>query len=708
MQGQPARTDHDIRCFYPPRVKRRSKTRDPEALEARIRHLESLLGNTQQKTSQTPQPEARLYEPRTSESSPKTIPLTSTAHENLLYHGSAELGWPSLCAPPFSVTTTSVLQEFPKSTTSCACSHQGKTVDSILWGVDEASNALEDQRSLLVTGQNGQEFIGSSCAMALFTDQGLQWISQSVDNSKSLDSLRNLMSSVMSLLKLPDSDFRDEIPLEVKLARTPLPPEETARQYVQVYFDQNQWPRFLTVYEALWHRALTFVSSIWPILDRNVFLKDCERFWRDPSRAGPQWYAVYNMVLATGVRSQLRTGSPLLFKQAQETATKYMENAISVQQDMLQQRTTLHTVQAFALMAIFAQGIAGRRTEYIYSAIAIRLAQGLGMHRTPLKVWNLTAGEVEERNRVYWSLYSFEQIFAYHSGRPSVIDDDDVTCPFPRNVFEKSSIGPNVVEEKGDLFLSIARYSRHCASLTKQLFSATSLTRDPKEIVGKIATLYDDLNKWWAAAGVCADPLDIDQLANVSGTLTGLEWTRHVILRSWYYTSLFSLHRACRVSGFVILEKMVADISPEHDVKLKQIAEDGVAAARSLCLLIQQLKIEPQTPTWLILYFPIMGVLTLFINVVSNPAAPTAASDIAIMEIVTGTFGRLEFITQGRLALTRIGEFASIARAVVEQDIASQQGADFGSLGDDFLSGEMPTFDLPILEDGLTSERMEF
>ncbi len=110
----------------------------------------------------------------------------------------------------------------------------------------------------------------------------------------------------------------------------------------------------------------------------------------------------------------------------------------------------------------------------------------------------------------------------------------------------------------------------------------------------------------------------------------------------------------------------------------------------------------------MILYFPIMGVLTLFINVVSNPSAPTATSDIAIMEIVTGTFGRLEFMTQGRLALTRIGEFASIARAVVEQDMASQQGGDFSALDDEFLSGEMHNFDIPILEDGLASETLEF
>ncbi|RFU24408.1 hypothetical protein B7463_g11932, partial [Scytalidium lignicola] len=66
------------------------------------------------------------------------------------------------------------------------------------------------------------------------------------------------------------------------------------------------------------------------------------------------------------------------------------------------------------------------------------------------------------------------------------------------------------------------------------------------------------------------------------------------------------------------------------------------------------------------------------------------------MEIVTGIFGRLEFITSGEVALTRIGELARIARAVLEQDVSSQRG-DPVPWGDDIVSVEIPDFDLPML-----------
>lgn len=96
-----------------------------------------------------------------------------------------------------------------------------------------------------------------------------------------------------------------------------------------------------------------------------------------------------------------------------------------------------------------------------------------------------------------------------------------------------------------------------------------------------------------------------------------------------------------------------------------------------------------------------MAVLILFINVVANPIAPTATNDIAIMEIVTGIFAHLEFITSGEIALTRIGEFARIARAVLEKE-RTPQSDDLGVLSEDFLSAGLPSLDLSMLVDEST------
>lgn len=86
-------------------------------------------------------------------------------------------------------------------------------------------------------------------------------------------------------------------------------------------------------------------TSIWPILDQTSFTRDCERFWADPSFADTPWYALYNMVLALGCKASLHSSTPSAFKQVEATASVFFQNALSVQVDLMQQRTTLRTVQ---------------------------------------------------------------------------------------------------------------------------------------------------------------------------------------------------------------------------------------------------------------------------------------------------------------------------------------------------------------------------
>lgn len=61
------------------------------------------------------------------------------------------------------------------------------------------------------------------------------------------------------------------------------------------------------------------------------------------------------------------------------------------------------------------------------------------------------------------------------------------------------------------------------------------------------------------------------------------------------------------------------------------------------------------------------ALVTVFMHVVSNPLEATASNDIALVEVVIGFFGRLEFVTSGVAAFTKTGEFVRQARSVVEE-----------------------------------------
>jgi hypothetical protein len=68
------------------------------------------------------------------------------------------------------------------------------------------------------------------------------------------------------------------------------------------------------------------------------------------------------------------------------------------------------------------------------------------------------------------------------------------------------------------------------------------------------------------------------------------------------------------------------------------------------------------------------ALLAVFAHVIYNPTELSARNDIALMEVVVGFFGRLEFLTSGVTAFTKTGEIVRQARIAVDhvcQDRAS-------------------------------------
>jgi hypothetical protein len=69
------------------------------------------------------------------------------------------------------------------------------------------------------------------------------------------------------------------------------------------------------------------------------------------------------------------------------------------------------------------------------------------------------------------------------------------------------------------------------------------------------------------------------------------------------------------------------------------------------------------------------ALIAVFSHVVCNPSSESASNDIALMEVVIGHLGRLEFITSGGTAFNKIGELVRLARRVVHE---SRQSSDQG------------------------------
>jgi len=51
------------------------------------------------------------------------------------------------------------------------------------------------------------------------------------------------------------------------------------------------------------------------------------------------------------------------------------------------------------------------------------------------------------------------------------------------------------------------------------------------------------------------------------------------------------------------------------------------------------------------------ALITIFMHIITYPTESSTQNDIALMEVVVGFFGRLEFVTSGEAAFTKTGEF---------------------------------------------------
>lgn len=72
-------------------------------------------------------------------------------------------------------------------------------------------------------------------------------------------------------------------------------------------------------------------------------------------------------------------------------------------------------------------------------------------------------------------------------------------------------------------------------------------------------------------------------------------------------------------------------------------------------------------------YYPFTGLINLFVHILKYPGLPSAPSDVALMDIVAGHFGRVEYLTASHLAFPFIREITSLANKMVKKARSGMQ-----------------------------------
>ncbi|KAI0166901.1 N-terminal binuclear Zn cluster-containing protein [Hypoxylon sp. FL1284] len=510
---------------------------------------------------------------------------------------------------------------------------------------EEEVEALSEMMCSLVTNQSGEtRYIGSSSGFSIFSPKGIQWV-----NEKTGDTSFQQMISEVSIDDHKWNHWKPEIfgDLFHRPIYRALPPKPEALSLLKDYFDN--------------------FNCMFPLFHQPTFMHLVERQYSNDPYQGSGWWASLNVALA--IAHRLRVMSNLVPYEEDEKSWAYIKNAMGVFSELTMRNTDLLSVQALLGMASFMQGTPNPQPSFLLIAAAIRLSHSIGLHKRG-SGFNLNPVEIEQRKRVFWIAYMMDKDLCLRSGRPPAQDDDDMNVELP-DADPADNIGNiPLADGKGkmNLFRAMCELTVIESQIYTRLYSTKATKVSDGELLQTIGELDKELESWKDNI-----PIDFRPEHEIKASHTPL--ILHVVMLHFsYYNALTTIHRmsihhgywTSRLSNFAIQGLNARPLNP-------RVFASAALCASAARASIQLLKYIPQgdfSCVWLILYFPVSALVTLFGNILQNPLDPRAKSDTKLMNLVVtflSTLGQ-EAETGGVHRMLGVcSEFERIAKIVIDK-----------------------------------------
>jgi len=221
------------------------------------------------------------------------------------------------------------------------------------------------------------------------------------------------------------------------------------------------------------HEALSLLreyfdnfNCVFPLFHQSSFMSRVEYGYSRDLQGDPVWWAALNTVLALALR--LRAMSTLSNHLEDAQAWSYLQNALSVFSDLAFRDTDLFGIQTILGMAIIFQTTPNPHPASVLIAAAIRLSAHLGLHKKTSES-ELTAVDLEQRNRVFWVGYLLDKDYSLYLDQPPILHDDDLDVEAPTEN-PQDSLG-YIHEINGTNKINCFRFRVHLAAIENKIYA---------------------------------------------------------------------------------------------------------------------------------------------------------------------------------------------------------------------------------------------
>ncbi|RFU30256.1 hypothetical protein B7463_g6097, partial [Scytalidium lignicola] len=249
----------------------------------------------------------------------------------------------------------------------------------------------------------------------------------------------------------------------------------------------------------------TYRHPLNPHLHEPSFRQRYKRLWLSEDYGGEAategnlgWFGLINMVFCFGCDHAKSIGRVSIDR------TRFFKRAKALVFSGLLQPSSIELVQALLLMGQYLHGSLDLNTCWTVVGLAIRMAQGLGLHLDPT---NFTSEVIDQeiRKRVWWGCFVIDRVLSMKVGRPPTIRDDlNVKVGMPliiddeylTNDKNNPPIQPPEVPSKLDFLLQVIPLCRLIDRIRDTLYSGGQVDLSKQKLSGipKILSLSIELD----------------------------------------------------------------------------------------------------------------------------------------------------------------------------------------------------------------------
>ncbi|KAL4815685.1 fungal-specific transcription factor domain-containing protein [Aspergillus spinulosporus] len=371
------------------------------------------------------------------------------------------------------------------------------------------------------------------------------------------------------------------------------------------------------------------VQPIYPFLNRAEF--EASAFRPDITQLNASnlpFSALYHAVLALGCLYKGGGGYDAGIGRSWELFTEAKRHL----SDILIGRESLQSLQS-----IFSMTPCCLQVNHPLLSQASHMVLALRYHKS-----SVPDSSADACQRLFWVIYHLDKQYNFQARRSSVIADYDICCPLP-------AVGDSVFGNY-DWFRASISFCRILSSAYETVFSVSAMMSGAIVQLAAIDRIRELLEDWRTTIPVQFRPHEAHQ----GSIFRDLKSRNVAIQTNYYYYHLV-----------IALERLTIHLDREGN--RQDSRRQLMNAARAVIELTKYIDVEAYTPVFIQAIMPLSALLILFDFIIHNPRHTETASNLALLDVVSGHFSLLELASNGSLPGSYLTEFAHIARQFINQ-----------------------------------------